>query len=200
MAREFVELGYRGVGNVISRREFHERKKRAELILRSRRQGPIASISDSLTVVEPLAKALAAREEANRTTRLLTIIFVRDQNDLGHEISAYVDYAHRLKLEDFTRLFTGEAKLVPLTSDLSFYNWNTYVCTSNDTSNFRLSAGANGIRFRCEHDRKIVHVDPQSKDYGDGTIRTAIHPSGYLQVVLYVSSSRFASVVQSSDV
>lgn len=200
MAREFVELGYRGVGHVISRNDFYERKKRAELILRSRRQGPIASISDSLTVVEPLAKALAAREEANRTTRLLTIIFIRDQNDLGHEISAYVDYAHRLKLEDFTRFFTGETKLVPLPSDLSFYNWSTYVCTSNDTSNFRLSSGANGIRFRCEHDRKIVHVDPESKDYGDGTIRTVIHPSGYLQVILYVSNPPPASVVPSSYV
>jgi hypothetical protein len=124
---------------------------------------------------------------ANRTTRLLTIIFIRDRNNLGHEISAYIDYAHRLKLEDFTQFFIGQTKLVPLTTDLSFYNWDTHMCTSNDTNNFHLLPDVNGIRFRCEHDRKIVYVDPESKHYGDGTTRTAVNALGYLQVILYVN-------------
>jgi hypothetical protein len=188
MAHEFIELGYRGVGHAITRKDFQERKHRAELILHSRRQGPIPIISDTLTVIEPFAKELASREEANRTTRLLTIIFLRNRNNLGHEISAYIDYAHRLKLEDFTQFFLGQNKLVPLTTDLSFYNWDTHICTSNDTKNFHLLLDVNGIRFRCEHDRKIVYVDPESKHYGDGTTRTIVNALGYLQVILYVNS------------
>jgi hypothetical protein len=187
IAREFVELGYRGVGHGISRKNFEERKHRAELVLHSRHQGPISILSDSLTITETFAKALASREEANRTTRLLTIIFIRDRNNLGHEISAYIDYAHRLKFEDFTQFFIGQTKLLPLTTDLSFYNWDTHTCISNHTNNFRLLPDVNGIRFRCEHDRKIVYVDPESKHYGDGTTRTIINASGYLQVILYVN-------------
>ncbi|CAF5173949.1 unnamed protein product, partial [Rotaria magnacalcarata] len=120
--RQFVELGFRGIGHAVSRKDFQKRKYHTELILQSRRQGPISIISDSLTVIEPFAQALASREEANRTTRLLTIIFIRDRNNIGHEISAYIDYAYRLKLEDFTQFFIGQNKLVPLTTDLSFYN------------------------------------------------------------------------------
>ncbi len=187
IAREFIELGYRGIGHAITRKDFQERKHRAELALHSRRQGPISVISDALTIIEPFAKALASREETNRTTRLLTIIFIRDRNHLGHEISAYIDYAHRLKLEDLTQFFLGQNKLIPLINDLSYYNWDTHMCTSNDTNNFRLLPDVNGIRFRCEHDRKIIYVDPESKTYGDGTTRTIINAIGYLQVILYVN-------------
>jgi hypothetical protein len=187
ITREFVELGYRGVGHAITRKDFEERKHRAELVLlHSHRQYPISIISNSLTIIETFAKALAYREEANRTTRLLTIIFIRDKNNLGHEISAYIDYANRLKFEDFTKFFLGQNKLLPLTTDLSFYNWNTHMCISNDTNNFRLLSDINGIRFRCEHDRKIVNVDPELNHYGDGTIRTIINAIGYLQIILYV--------------
>jgi len=186
IAREFVELGYRGVGHAITRKDFQERKHRAEFVLHSRRQCPISIISNSLTIIETFAKALAYREEANRTTRLLTIIFIRDKNNLGHEISAYIDYANRLKFEDFTKFFLGQNKLLPLTTDLSFYNWNTNMCISNDTNNFHLLSDINGIRFRCEHDRKIINVDPELKHFGDGTIRTIINAIGYLQIILYV--------------
>ncbi|CAF3132456.1 unnamed protein product [Rotaria socialis] len=187
IARQFVELGFRGIGHALSRKDFQERKYHAELILQSRRQGPISIISDSLTVIEPFAQALASREEANRTTRLLTIIFIRDRNNVGHEISGYIDYASRLKLDDFTQFFIGQNKLVPLTTDLSFYNWDTHMSTSNDSNNFHLLPDVNGIRFRCQHDRKIVHVDPESKNYGDGTTRTCVNTDGYLQIILYVN-------------
>lgn len=181
-------MGYRGIGHAITRQDFQERKHRAELVLHSRRQGPISSISDSLTITEPFAKALASREEASQVNRLLTIVFIRDRNHLGHEISAYIDYAHRLKVEDLTQFFLGQHKLMPLTSDLSFHDWDTHMCTTNDTNNFRLLPDVNGIRFRCEHDRKIIYVDPESKHYGDGTTRTIINAAGYLQVILYVNS------------
>ena len=45
-----------------------------------------------------LLSALAEREEANRNGKMTTIIFIRDRNQRGQEVSGYIDYAHRLKV------------------------------------------------------------------------------------------------------
>ncbi len=50
-------------------------------------------------------KALASREELIRTGKMTTIIFVRDYNAKGQEVSGYIDYAHRLRTEDFVPYF-----------------------------------------------------------------------------------------------
>lgn len=44
------------------------------------------------------------------------------------EISGYIDYAHRLKTENFKVYFEGQKKLLPKMSDLSYYNWHTGEC------------------------------------------------------------------------
>ena len=53
-----------------------------------------------------------------------TIIFIRDKNARGQEISGYIDYAYRLKAEDFEPYFGGRKRLLPRPSDLRF------VCTA----------------------------------------------------------------------
>ena len=58
------------------------------------------------------------------------------------EISGYIDYAHRLKTEDFRPIFEGKMKLIPKPSDLSYYNWKTNVCASNDSPNFKVDPGS----------------------------------------------------------
>lgn len=47
----------------------------------------------------PFLASLAEREEMVRNGKLTTIIFIRDVNQKGQEVSGYIDYAHRLKLE-----------------------------------------------------------------------------------------------------
>ena len=47
-----------------------------------------------------------------------TLIFIRDKNSRGQEISGYIDYAHRLKTEDFEPYFVGKKRLLPRPSDL----------------------------------------------------------------------------------
>ena len=48
----------------------------------------------------PLLQALADREEeANRNGKMTTIIFIRDRNQRGQEVSGYIDYSHRLKVQ-----------------------------------------------------------------------------------------------------
>ena len=40
-------------------------------------------------------QALQQREEAVRNGKLATIVFVRDKNAKGQEVSGYIDYGHR---------------------------------------------------------------------------------------------------------
>lgn len=58
------------------------------------------------------------------------------------EISGYIDYAHRLKTEDFRPIFEGTKKLLPRPTDLSYYNWKTQMCVSNDSPNFKVDANS----------------------------------------------------------
>jgi hypothetical protein len=71
--------------------------------------------------------------------RLLTIIFIRYQDDKC-EKSGYIDLNHRFKTEDFKQYFRGKKLLVPKSSDLSYYNWNTGKCFANDSPNFKVDA------------------------------------------------------------
>ena len=110
----------------------------------------------------------------------------------GQEISGYIDYAHRLRQEDFTPYFKGERKLYPRQSDLSYYNWATQTSTSNSTPNFQVKAdNAAGLLFKNKRDRKIINVDPKAPS-GDNTVRYPISTAGtdYTQVVIYDHTTR----------
>lgn len=53
-----------------------------------------------------------------------------------------------LKAEDFEPYFSGQKKLLPHHSDLSFYNWDTNYSTSNSTVNYQVSLRMGGGRGR----------------------------------------------------
>uniref|UniRef100_A0A8C9XH26 Cilia- and flagella-associated protein 299 n=1 Tax=Sander lucioperca TaxID=283035 RepID=A0A8C9XH26_SANLU len=106
-------------------------------------------------------KALAEREEANRSGKMTSVIFIRDHNTLGQEVSGYIDYAHRLKTQDFEPYFSGKKRLMPGRSDLCYYNWKTQVSTSNSSPNFEvIYDDPNGLLFKNKRDKKILNVDP----------------------------------------
>ncbi|XP_074525739.1 cilia- and flagella-associated protein 299 [Halichoeres trimaculatus] len=63
-------------------------------------------------------RALAEPEEADRSGNTTVIIFVRDHNPLGQEVSGYIDYAHRLRTRGFDPYFSGKRRLMPGRSDL----------------------------------------------------------------------------------
>ena len=103
----------------------------------------------------PFLKALAQREERVLNGRLLTIIFLRIENPAKKtEVSGYIDYAHRLKTEDFRPIFDGGVKLVPKPSDLSYYNWKTGVCASNDSPNFKVDAAS--VKAVCFSETSVI--------------------------------------------
>lgn len=145
----------------------------------------------------PFLQALASREELVRNGKLTVfnvllqcIIFLRDKNHRGQEISGYIDYAFRLKQEPFEPIFDRKKKLMPKPSDLSFYNWETQMCTSNSTPTLQVIADSEkGLLFKCKRDRKIINVDPNAIP-GDNSTRTEIDTQEYLQVVIYDHMTR----------
>jgi hypothetical protein len=115
-----------------------------------------------------------------------SIIFIRTRNSKGQEISGYVDYAHRLKTENFESYFSRTKTFLPRPSDMSFYNWETQTCTSNATPNFQVIAdNESGILFKNKRDRKIINVDPSEPNPGDNTTRTQVATKEHIQVVIY---------------
>ncbi len=191
MARQLVELGYRGLGDTIRREDFESRKK--ILVERTSQKHAVpkqlASINKDLSQF-PFLKALAEREELVRTGKLTTIIFIRDFNAKGQEVSGYIDLAHRMRIEDFVPVFEQRKKLLPKPTDLSYFNWETQLSTSNSTPHYQVIADSTqGLLFKNKRDRKIITVNPEC-DPGDNSTRVEIPTAEYTQVVLYDHSTR----------
>ncbi|XP_065652219.1 cilia- and flagella-associated protein 299 isoform X4 [Hydra vulgaris] len=173
LARQLVELGYRGSGEVLKREEFIARKLAAEASILSKRNTQKVLASFGKNFVDPFLNALAVREELNRNGKLT-------------EISGYIDYSERLKNEDFEIYFSEKKRLLPRPSDLSFYNWDTHVCTSRSSANYQVIAeNTSGLLFKNKKDRKLINVDPKATSPGDNSSRISISSSKYIQVVLY---------------
>lgn len=189
LARQLVELGYRGTGEPLKREEFEARKKAAESFRLSKRMATkVLASHDKDFTDSPFLQSLADREEANRNGKMTSIIFIRALNSKRQEVSGYIDYAHRLKTENFDPYFSGTKPLLPRPSDLSFYNWETQTCTSNATPNFQVVAdNENGLLFKNKRDRKIINVDPKDTKSGDNTTRTLVTADGkvIIQCVIY---------------
>ncbi|CAD5112863.1 DgyrCDS2075 [Dimorphilus gyrociliatus] len=191
LARQLVELGYRGSGEVLKREEFEARKAAAEASRVSKRSQQKTLASSGKEIKDPFLRSLAEREEKNRSGKMTSIIFIRDKNSRGQEISGYIDYAHRLKSEDFEPYFSCKKKLLPRPSDLSFYNWETQTSTSNPTPNYQVMAeNASGLLFKNKRDRKTLNVDPKASSPGDNSTRTVIETPKYQQVVVYDHTTR----------
>jgi len=192
LARQLVELGYRGSGDTLKREEFETRKQ--ALVERS---SQVSSTPKQLTSQNknlsayPFLQALANREELARNGKLTTVIFIRDKNSKGQEVSGYIDYAHRLKTESLEPYFERRKRLMPKPNDLSYFNWETQTSTSNSSPNFQVIAESeSGLLFKNKRDRKIINVDPSLVTPGDNTTRTEIETHEYQQVVIYDHMTR----------
>lgn len=187
LARQLVELGYRGSGDTLKREEFEARKTslRERGTQKAKVPKELASANKDLSEF-PLLQALANREELVRSGKLTSILFLRDTNSRGQEVSGYIDLAHRLKTENFELYFTRTKRLLPKPSDLSYFNWETQKSTANSSPNFQVIADADGLLFKNKRDRKVINVDPKaSKNPGDNSSRNEIKTDEYLQVVIF---------------
>ncbi|XP_047713243.1 cilia- and flagella-associated protein 299 isoform X2 [Prionailurus viverrinus] len=191
LARQLVELGYRGTGEVVKREDFEARKAAIEIarlaertqkklrkpgmtpkpnsdlfknymLFTGRAAAKMTLTSAGKDLQDNFLKALAVREEDNHNGKVSTVIFIRDKNSHGQEVSGYIDYAHRLKIEDFEVYFSGKRRLLPKPTDMSFYNWDSHIAVWNSTPNYQVIAdNLEGLLFKYKRDRKILNVDPK---------------------------------------
>lgn len=191
LARQLVEIGCRK-GEVLSREEFAARREAAESAKKARLHNApkrLASAQKVLSDYEFL-RQLACREELVRNGKLSTIIFIRDRNAKGQEISGYIDYGHRLKTDNFELYFLQKKRLLPRPSDLSFYNWDTQHSTSNESPNFQIIPDhEQGLLFKNKRDRKVINVDPKVEP-GDNSKRLDVPTTEYIQVVIFDHMTR----------
>ncbi|XP_020759978.2 cilia- and flagella-associated protein 299 isoform X1 [Odocoileus virginianus] len=190
LARQLVELGYRGTGEVVRREDFEARKAAIEIARLAERTQKKTLTSAGKDLHDNFLKALAVREEDNRSGKVSSVIFIRDRNSHGQEVSGYIDYAHRLKTEDFEVYFSGKKRLLPRPTDMSFYNWDSHIAVWNSTPNYQVIAdNPEGLLFKYKRDRKILNVDPKAQP-GDNSTRSPILTELYTQVVIFDHISR----------
>ncbi|XP_029781842.1 cilia- and flagella-associated protein 299 isoform X1 [Suricata suricatta] len=190
LARQLVELGYRGTGEVVKRADFEARKAAIEIARLAERTQKKTLTSAGKDLKDQFLKALALREEDNRNGKVSTVIFIRDKNPHGQEVSGYIDYAHRLKIEDFEVYFSGKRRLLPKPTDMSFYNWDSHIAIWNSTPNYQvITDNPQGLLFKYKRDRKILNVDPKVPP-GDNSTRIPIQTDLYMQAVIFDHVSR----------
>ncbi|XP_058523148.1 cilia- and flagella-associated protein 299 isoform X2 [Ochotona princeps] len=188
LARQLVELGYRGTGEIMKREDFEARKAAIEIARQAERTQKKTLTSAGKILQDNFLKALAVREEDNLSGK--SIIFIRDKNSHGQEISGYIDYAHRLKMQNFEVYFSGKKKLLPRATDLSFYNWDSHIAVCNSSPNYQVIAdNPDGLLFKYKRDRKILNVDPKVQP-GDNSTRISIQTDLYMQAVIFDHISR----------
>lgn len=195
LARQLVELGVRGTGEVIKREEFEARKAAAEQSRSAQRaKEDVVLVSEQYAELSPFLQALAEREEPNRIGKMMTIVFIRDKNSKGHEISGYIDLAERFENDDFHAYFGGQKRFMPRPTDLSYYNWVTQTASSTQSTNYSVLSGEyTGLVFKNTKDRKVINVDPQLESPGDNSTRTVLHTDEYMQVVFYDHVTRLTA-------
>ena len=117
-------------------------------------------------------------------------MFIRDQKAKS-EVSGYIDLADRMRTQDFKHIFMKKKQLQLMPTDLSYYNWEGQACSINDSPNFRVDANSDaGLLFRNKRDRKVIYVNPELEDPGDGTTRQEIECDEYTQVVFFDHTTR----------
>ncbi|XP_069341684.1 cilia- and flagella-associated protein 299 isoform X2 [Eulemur rufifrons] len=190
LARQLVELGYRGTGEIVTREDFEARKAAIEIARLAEKTQKKTLTSAGKDLKDHFLQALAVREEDNRNGKVSSVIFIRDRNSHGQEVSGYIDYAHRLKTEDFEVYFNGKRKLLPRPTDLSFYNWDNHTAVCNSSPNYQVIAdNPGGLLFKYKRDRKILNVDSKAQP-GDNSTRIPIQTELYIQAVIFDHISR----------
>ena len=94
------------------------------------------SLEDWVAARRPEFKVVAQKRAASnyQTDRALEIVrdfIVRKKLVIYGGLA--IDYALRLKSENFEPYFERRKKLMPKPTDLSYYNWETQTSTSNST-------------------------------------------------------------------
>ena len=107
LARQLIEVGYHGKGEVLTREQFNQKKDAYQKAKKNKNKASVKAYSHQGLPIEGkvFLEQLAERETHLRNGRMTTILFIRCKNPAGNEISGYIDLAHRMKTEDFRKVF-----------------------------------------------------------------------------------------------
>ncbi|XP_037115079.1 cilia- and flagella-associated protein 299 isoform X4 [Syngnathus acus] len=190
VARKLVEHGHKGT--VLSRREFEQQKAASASATRYHRNQTTTLASSGCDIRDNFLRELAEREEANRTGKMTSLLFIRDVNAAGQEVSGYLDYAHKLQTRDFAPYFSGRKKLVPGPRDLCYYNWTKQTSASTGSANYDvIYEQPDTLLFRRKTDGSILNVDPRVHP-GQDAQRSAVQSDLYEHVAIldhYIASA-----------
>jgi hypothetical protein len=80
LARQLIEVGYHGKGEILTREQFSKKKAVIAEAKKNKNANQPKSLSHAGCKIDhsPFLKALAEREELVRNGRMTTIIFIRD--------------------------------------------------------------------------------------------------------------------------
>lgn len=97
---------------------------------------------------------------------------------------------HHSITADFSSFAMYRKRLLPKPTDLSYYNWETQLSTSNSSPYYQVIADSTqGLLFKNKRDRKLINVNPDVNP-GDNTTRTELETDDYIQVVFYDHTTR----------
>ncbi|GFR04016.1 cilia- and flagella-associated protein 299 [Trichonephila clavata] len=163
MCRDLLSMEYHSNKRIIRREAFEETKAQKAAKIKEYKIREQRICGDEITTSCKLMQELAKREKDNLNGCLATIIFIRDVNEKGEEVSAYIDFTHRLRTEDWILYFTGEKKIVPLETDLSFYNWTKGNSHHTSSTNFEVTPDTDTLKlfFVCKNDGYAIDVNPK---------------------------------------
>ena len=183
LPRLVVELGYNAISKTYTRQEFLDRLDGIEEQLHPSMQ-PHKMFSYGLTFKgEGLLKHLALRERPNRVGTMSTIIYIRQKDPSGVEVSGHIDFQQSLRnaktrqkgANDWFNIFRGNELLRLQKSDLSYYDWILSQTKINQTENYKPLCDENlGLIFMNRRNRQIIKPNPFLSDFGAHTYRTTV--------------------------
>lgn len=156
---------------------------RLELKNRTRNLIYPADLVKNQEITCPLMKALHLRELRNRNRNMQTIVFIRDVNKKGHEVSGFIDFHDRLETDekDMVDYYLSKKKMIPNSSDLGYYNWNMSFASWKDSPNWKaIVTVGKGVQFESKLDQKVLNCN-YGQDLGTASSRENISTSYYLQ-------------------
>ena len=196
IARQLIELSLNIKTQILSKNDFYEKKNLLNEATKSRFESKIIKLSfknvdENIYKEEPFLLEISKREEDILNGKLMTIIYlrsvVRNSKKKYIEISAYIDLCQRFKNEKFEKYYERKKVILPKQSDLSYYNWNTGICFSNDSENFKIDSNIEKkeLIFKTKRDRKKISVDINSKDPNIMKKKILSNIKQYKQIVFF---------------
>ncbi|KAH8377641.1 hypothetical protein KR093_006401, partial [Drosophila rubida] len=161
-----VKLGYRNTGRVYTEEEFDICKEKTLVLMNPKIKVRVGS-AYLVKGNDPGLLALSERERPNLLKKLSTIIFISVRMPSGFDMSSYMDYEMNLRhfeldvrgAPNWTKIFEGSQKLLPKSSDLSYYDMQKKLVTHNDSDNYHSLAMGNSLVFLHRGDHKIIVPD-----------------------------------------